>query len=616
MDVMPGYKQTEVGVIPEDWEVVSIGTLITDFRGGAPLKPSDFTQTGIKVLPKGGVGRTGWLKIEEPDLQYCSPVYAASHRRNQVDESFTIVVLRDLVPSGPSIGLMVQSKRRETFVLAQGVYGFKVNKDAAVPGYLVHLSNTKWYRRLANSIMVGSTQVHITNTAFKRAQIPLPPVAEQEAIAETLSDADALIESLEQLIAKKRHIKQGTMQELLHPKDGWIPQELGEICTISKERFDPLSSATERKCVELEHLSSETGRLLGYFTTKDLRSQKAVFRRNDILFGKLRPYLRKFWRATFDGVCSTELWVIRAATGIDAGWLYWVVQTDQVVNAANKSTGTKMPRAEWSTVKKTEVCVPSAESEQIAIAGILSDMDAEIAALEAKLTKARQIKQGMMHNLLTGKIRLARPAPTVIPFPKAKESKVTFAKPHNWQINEAVVISVLVKRFGTKFLSRKRYTKLSYLLHRYAEGQPEGYRKKAAGPYNPDTKYKGPERIAQKKRIAQKNGYICFYKGDKSTGFIAGQAIGKAEYYFSKWYGSEVLDWLEQFHFKSNDELELLTTVDMAMEELRRAGQTVDVEAVKGIIQSHPEWEAKLQREIFSDANIARAIQICRKLFA
>ena len=309
-------------------------------------------------------------------------------------------------------------------------------------------------------------------------------------------------------------------------------------------------------------------------------------------------------------VISPTLGVIRG-TKVRRDYLLYALKSRAIVDQFSRiMSGSTRSSVGMVVLRTLDIALPDQESEQIAIATVLSDMDAEIAALEAKLSKARQLKQGMMHNLLTGKIRLPRPASRVIPFPKSKESKVTSAKPHNWQINEAVVISVLVKRFGSKFLSRKRYTKLSYLLHRYAEGQPEGYRKKAAGPYNPDTKYKGPE------RIAQKNGYIRFYKGDKSTGFIAGQAIGKAEYYFSKWYGSEVLDWLEQFHFKSNDELELLTTVDMAMEELRHAGQTVDVEAVKGIIQSHPEWEAKLQREIFSDANIARAIQICRKLFA
>jgi type I restriction enzyme S subunit len=206
--------QTRLPGFTGEWEITPLSDLITEFRGGAPLKPSDFTITGIKVLPKGGVGRTGWLQVEADNLQFCSPVYAAAHPHNQVDQSYTIVVLRDLVPSGPSIGLMVLVKEPERYLLAQGVYGFKVN-ERAEPRYLVQLSSTLWYRRLMNSIMVGSTQVHITNTAFKCVQIPLPTAPEQTAIAEVLSDMDAEIAALEQRRQKTRALKQAMMQELL-----------------------------------------------------------------------------------------------------------------------------------------------------------------------------------------------------------------------------------------------------------------------------------------------------------------------------------------------------------------------------------------------------------------
>ncbi len=96
------FKQTNAGLIPSDWKAVPFGSLISSFRGGAPLNPSDFVEGGVKVLPKGGVGRTGWLNIDNRDLQFCSQRYADAHPNNQVDSSYTIIVLRDLVPSGPS----------------------------------------------------------------------------------------------------------------------------------------------------------------------------------------------------------------------------------------------------------------------------------------------------------------------------------------------------------------------------------------------------------------------------------------------------------------------------------------------------------------------------------
>jgi type I restriction enzyme S subunit len=208
-----GYKKTDIGVIPEDWDYFALENFITEFRGGAPLKPSDFTNAGVKVLPKGGVVRGGILKIYEKDLQFCSNKYAEQYSKNTVDNTYIIVVLRDLVPSGPSIGLIVQIGKRENYLLAQGVYGFKTT--GIIEGYLIQYSNSFPYRRLMNEIMVGSTQVHITNTTFKSVKLPFPKLEEQRAIAQVLSDIDTEITNLEKRRAKTQAIKQGMMQELL-----------------------------------------------------------------------------------------------------------------------------------------------------------------------------------------------------------------------------------------------------------------------------------------------------------------------------------------------------------------------------------------------------------------
>jgi type I restriction enzyme S subunit len=220
-----GYQTSELGDIPEDWMVVEINDLITDLRGGAPFKPSDFIKEGIKVLPKGGVTRGGILKISEGNQQFCSQNFVNKYSRNTIDERYTIVVLRDLVPSGPSIGLMVKIPNPEQFILAQGVYGFITNSKHT-SDYIIQYSNTKAYRRAANEIMVGSTQVHITNGAFKSLKIPLPTIEkEQTAIATILSDMDTEIQALEQQLEKTQQIKQGMMQQLLTGKIRLLPVE-------------------------------------------------------------------------------------------------------------------------------------------------------------------------------------------------------------------------------------------------------------------------------------------------------------------------------------------------------------------------------------------------------
>jgi len=419
MEVKPGYALTEAGVIPEDWDVAPLSELLTEFRGGAPLKPSDFTKTGVKVLPKGAVGRTGWLELEEDEVQYCSPSYAAAHRNNQVDETYTIVVLRDLVPSGPSIGLIVQIKQPDKFVLAQGVYGFKTNQPGN-PGYLVQLSNTRWYRQLMNSIMVGSTQVHITNTAFKRAKIPLPKPDEQRAIAEALSDVDGLLGGLDRLIAKKRDLKQAAMQQLLTGQTRlpgfsgeWEVKRLGDVATLHKGKGLPKSALSpygSEPCVHYGELFTQYGETIRETISRTNKSA-GEFRSvaNDVLMPTSDVTPRGLAKASCvvaDGVVlGGDILVIRTEPKLISGtFLSHVIRReyDQVLSLVS---GTTVFHLYGADMKKFTFTLPRLD-EQLAIVTVLADMDAELAALEARRDKTRDLKQAMMQELLTGRIRL------------------------------------------------------------------------------------------------------------------------------------------------------------------------------------------------------------------
>ncbi len=189
------------------------------------------------------------------------------------------------------------------------------------------------------------------------------------------------------------------------PED-WEVKNLNEICKPSSTRINPLTANEDKKCVELEHLEQATGKLIGFADLKGLKSQKAIFEKNDVLFSKLRPYLRKFLFAEFNGACTTEIWVLKAEKEIESKWLYYLIQSDRIVEAANQSTGTKMPRAEWKTVGNTQISLPK-KQEQTAIAAALSDVDALMGELDKLIAKKRDIKQATMQQLLTGKKRLA-----------------------------------------------------------------------------------------------------------------------------------------------------------------------------------------------------------------
>jgi len=277
--------------------------------------------------------------------------------------------------------------------------------------FLCHYLNTQT-NRLRTVVAPGNGQPNLNTSLIREIPIPFPPAREQHAIATALGDVDALLDALDNLIAKKRDLKQAAMQQLLTGRsrlpgftDEWQCATFGEVATIRNAKVIAAATPLAGRCVELDDLAQGSGRLLNA-STAAIGASKYSFKAGDVLFGRLRAYLRKYWCATFDGICSTEIWPLMPLDfRLKAPYLYWIVQTDAFAKSAGITYGTHMPRTDWSVVSELEIRLPNAD-EQSAIATILSDMDAEITALEAKLAKARQIKQGMMQELLTGRIRL------------------------------------------------------------------------------------------------------------------------------------------------------------------------------------------------------------------
>jgi len=408
MEVKPGYKQTEVGIIPEDWKVQPANQIGTPVRGGSPRPAGDpryFNGSYVPWLTVAALTNIPASQLVVSETATCLTEEGSLHSRTL--SVGTLIIAN----SGATLGV---AKLLGIKCCANDGIAALLNLSRSVsPHYLAHFINTKT-SYLRDIVATGNGQPNLNTTLIGNFKIPLPPTkAEQEAIAEALSDADALIESLEQLLTKKRQLKQGAMQELLTGKKrlpgfsgAWEVKLFGEIAQPRKERIDPRRKRRHEFCVELEHIEQRTGCLAGYTATSEGSSLKSVFQKDDVLFGKLRAYLRKYWLANREGVCSTEIWVLTARRALlIPQFLFQLVKVDRFIETASSAYGTHMPRSDWNVVKNYEVGLPSVP-EQTAIASVLSDMDEEIAALEAKLAKARQLKQGVMQELLTGRIRL------------------------------------------------------------------------------------------------------------------------------------------------------------------------------------------------------------------
>ena len=186
-------------------------------------------------------------------------------------------------------------------------------------------------------------------------------------------------------------------------KQHWQKIELNEILSISSKKFNPISNNENKKCVELEHLSQETGKLLGYTNSSEQQSIKNSFEEGQILFGKLRPYLKKFWKAEFEGVCSSEIWVMNGKK-VKNDFLFYLIQTEKFNQIANVSSGSKMPRADWNYMSEIPFDIPPLK-EQEKIAEILTTWD-EAITKQTELLEAKELqKKALMQKLLSGEVR-------------------------------------------------------------------------------------------------------------------------------------------------------------------------------------------------------------------
>ena len=197
-----------------EWENKALSNFIIKHIGGASLTPGDFVeQSKYEVIPKKAIVPNGYLNLDKNKPTFCRESFFKANLKNTVDHTYLITVLRDLVPSGPSIGYIVRYSENKQYILAQGVYGFKL-KEELNKNYLIHFSNTKAYRLVMQSIMVGSTQVHIRNQDFFGVVIPVPCIEEQTQIANFLSAIDQKIAGVAQQIEQTKQWKKGLLQQM------------------------------------------------------------------------------------------------------------------------------------------------------------------------------------------------------------------------------------------------------------------------------------------------------------------------------------------------------------------------------------------------------------------
>jgi type I restriction enzyme, S subunit len=401
--VAKGYKQTEVGVIPEDWSIATaaeICDLVVDCKNRTP----PIVDGGEFAVARTPNVRNGRFVLEE--LRFTDASSFREWTARAVPQVGDILITREaplgevcLVPSDYKV------------CLGQRMMLYRPDQNKTDSAFFLYSLMAPAVQSCLMKKIGGSTVGHAKVDDIRNLEIPIPPtIAEQKQIARALSDIDALIEGLEGAIGKKRQIKQGAMQELLRPKDGWVMKHFGDITeqivgggTPSRVVANYWNGNIPWMTVKdfAHHTPLGT---LEYITHDGLKNSASNLIPRGTLITSTRMALGKAVIFDVDVSINQDLKAIFPKKDIDVRFLFFWFQFNERY-IAEMGSGSTVMGISLGDLRKIVFAKPP-KSEQVQIATILSDMDNAIATLEAKLTKTRQLKQGMMHELLTGRIRL------------------------------------------------------------------------------------------------------------------------------------------------------------------------------------------------------------------
>jgi type I restriction enzyme S subunit len=394
--VKPGYKQTEVGVIPEDWEVKTLRNVLKKGRLGGNYSNQD-RETEFPLMKMGNLGR-GAMDTSKVEYITRGVIPEQQHKlakgdvlfntRNTLDLVGKVAIWRDELPSAYYNSNLMRLEFDP--------------KEVCTNEYANAALNTSGAITVLRGLATGTTSVAAIYTRdLMDMPFITPPLPEQRAIATALSDGDALLAALDRLIAKQRDLKQAAMQQLLTGQTRlpgftgkWETKRLGELASLSKG--SQLHSSEMDDAGNFAHLNGGITPS-GYTHKSNTLANTIAISEGGNSCGFVQFMTEPYWCG---GHCYSVI-----PNGIDNRYLYHALKGQQSGIMALR-VGSGLPNVQKTALLAFSLPVPADLPEQTAIATVLSDMDLELAALEQRRDKTRALKQGMMQELLTGRTRL------------------------------------------------------------------------------------------------------------------------------------------------------------------------------------------------------------------
>ncbi len=409
------FKDTEIGRIPEEWEVRTINSFCSVKTGpfgsmlhaedyvakGTPIVTTEHFKNGILPLVGKDIPQIGIEDLKRMSSYTLTKDDIVFSRVGSVDINALVTVRQKGWLFSGRVLRVRPFKQTDSLYLHYGLLKHSVRSDIV-------------------SRAVGLTMASINTKILGETELSLPPLNEQRRIASALTSIDNLIASLGKLIEKKKNIKQGAMQQLLTGKtrlkgfsELWVEKKLGDVAVnYTGLTYSPMNVKSYGTLV-LRSSNIQKGILVfndNVFVDMDIPS-RAIAKKNDLLICVRNGSKALIGKSAVitdyaDGMAFGAFMTILHANDIQQGFLNYLWQADYIQQQVKDNMGATINQITNADIEQFKIVVPHSLKEQQAIATILTKMDNEITALETKKAKYEAIKQGMMQQLLTGKIRL------------------------------------------------------------------------------------------------------------------------------------------------------------------------------------------------------------------
>lgn len=617
MELRPGHKQTEVGVIPVDWEVKPLGSF-AKVTSGKRLPMGYFVGDVVTPYPYIRVTDMRHGCVDTSDVKYVpAEAYLPISKYRIFKEDLFISVAGTLgivgrIPSELDGANLTENANR--------ISAIECDRD-----YLLHVMLSPVVQDVIESEQTVGAQPKLALKRIRNFSIPLPPtVREQAAVATALGDVDALLAAHDTLIAKQRAIKRGAMQELLTGKrrlpgpggsSGFKQTDIGEIpddwsLKSLRELIDPAHPI--RYGIVQPGRYDPSGRYMirgqDYSAAKGWAASEDVFRVSEAVEFR---YKNARVRAgdlimTIVGYCGhveqipdwldgANLTQTTARISIDhnranrAFCKYMLSSNFGIRQVSENLKGAAQPGLNIRDVEKFLLPLPESMEEQVAIAETLGDMDAEIAALEAKREKIARLKQGMMQELLTGRIRLVLPATVVAATPAGGKSGGRKANVHF--MRSVLAAEIIDQLHNEPTFGHVKFEKLIFLTeHLCKVDTGSHYHRDAAGPYDNRALRSIDSQLKTQKWFEAR-------KLDGRYEYVPLEKHGGHKEYFGRYYASirpKLDEIIATFRTAKTEQCEIVATLYAAWDDLLKRGKPATDDAIMDQVLNH--WHKDKRR--------------------